>query len=85
MCDCGHCFVLKCKVSGRKSARIAMRSKRALQTIGEIMCTSDMAKKRALETTTETELEQNRVNIAKKSIKIYAIAMFVIRCHHNMM
>ena len=35
VCDCGHCFVLKRKVSydtARKSKRIAMKCKRALET-----------------------------------------------------
>ena len=58
MCDCGHCFVLKCKVSDstvRKSVRIVMRHRRALETIDETRYRQEqfythIAKRRALET-----------------------------------
>ena len=40
VCDCGHCFVLKSKISHdttRKSKRIAMKCKRELETVVETM------------------------------------------------
>ena len=40
VCDCGHCFVLKRKVSqdtARKSQRIAKKCKRALENVVEAM------------------------------------------------
>ena len=68
MCDCGHCFVLKRKVSvntARKSVRIAMRNKRTLETIDETMYRhgqnrASMAKKRALEHPSETTCRQEQ-------------------------
>ena len=51
VCDCGHCFVLKRKVShdtARKSNRIAMKCKRALET------TVHMANQRTVESPSDT-------------------------------
>ena len=73
--DCGHCFVLKCKVScdtARKSKRIAMKCKRALEPLVETIHRQEqsralMAKKRSLESAAETiyRQEQNRAQMAK--------------------
>ena len=60
VCVCGHCFVLKLKVSydtARKSKRIAMKSKRALETVAETMNRQEhvrvyIASKRSLESPT---------------------------------
>ena len=73
VCDCGHCFVLKCKVSydtARKSKRIAMKCKRALEPVVETMNRQerDFASHRSLESAAETvhRQEQSRALMAKK-------------------
>ena len=76
MCDCGHSFVLKRKVSAdttRKSKRIAKRCQRALETTSETECrqkqnAASMANKRALETPSETQYrqKQNAASMANK-------------------
>ena len=77
MCEnCGHSFALKCNVSidtARKSARVAMRCKRALEIIHQTMSRQEqfrayITRKRSLESPIETmcRQEQNRANMAKK-------------------
>ena len=76
MCDCGHCFVLKHKVSAdsaRKSQRIAIRSKRALDTVHDVMCgqeqnRANMAHRRALGSLSDKlfRREQNHAYMVQK-------------------
>ena len=76
VCDCGHKFVFKSKVSFdsvRKSKRVAMRRKRALESPTETMDRREQdrantKKRRALESPCETmdRREQDRANTEKK-------------------
>ena len=87
VCDCGHNFVLKLKVSTdatRKSKRITIRCKQVLESVSNSKSAkqSKHSKRRALESPSETmtRCEQNRANMAKKralNVSIdYAIASF---------
>ena len=76
VCDCGHCFVLKHKVSldaARKRQRIAKKCKRASETTCMVEMVNRqeksrlyVTKKRASENSTICKQEQNRVHMAKK-------------------
>ena len=75
MCDCGYSFALKCRTSSdtvRKSMRIAMKTKRALETddarYRKDQNAANVAKKRVIESSKETmhRREHNRTNMAKK-------------------